>query len=52
MKGWGIWKDGHIGIYVGNGKYYTMDSSERNTTYRILSENSFTLIIKLCDVNY
>ena len=52
MRGWGVWKDGHIGIYDGNGKYYAMNSSERNATNRSLSENSFTHIIKLCDVDY
>ena len=46
MRGWGVLKDGLIGIYDGNGKYYAMDSSERN------AENSFTHIIKLCDVDY
>ena len=52
MRGWGVWKNGHIGIYDGNGGYYAMDSSERNATHRSLSENSFTHIIKLCDVDY
>ena len=52
MIGWGVWKKGHIGIYDGNDGYYAMDGSLRNAVHNPLSMNSFTHIIKLCDVDY
>ena len=52
MKGWGVWKKGHIGVYDGNDGYYAMDGSENNAVHRHLSKNNFTHIIKLCDINY
>ena len=52
MKGWGVWKEGHIGVYVGNDGYYAMDGSKRNMVHYNLSQNSFTHIIKLCDIDY
>ena len=52
MRGWGVWRKGHIGIYDGNDGYYAMDGSKRNAYHGNLSENSFTHIIKLCDINY
>ena len=52
MRGWGVWKNGHIGIYDGNDGYYAMDGSKRNAVHLNLSQNSFTHIIKLCDVDY
>ena len=52
MKGWGVWKSGHIGVYDGNDGYYAMDGSNRNMVHYDLNQNSFTHIIKLCDINY
>lgn len=52
MKGWGVWKNGHIGIYDGNDGYYAMENSEKNACHRNLKKNSFTHIIKLCDIDY
>ena len=52
MKGWGVWKTGHIGVYDGNDGYYAMDNSDRNMVHNNLDMNSFTHIIKLCDINY
>ena len=52
MKGWGVWKKGHIGVYDGNDGYYAMDSSARNMVHNNLNQNSFTHIIKLCDIKY
>ena len=52
MKGWGVWKKNHIGIYDGNNGYYAMDNSDRNMVHNNLNQNSFTHIIKLCDINY
>ena len=52
MKGWAVWKKGHIGIYDGNNGYYAMDNSDDNVVHKNLSENSFTHIIKLSDITY
>ena len=52
MIGWGVWKKGHIGIYDGNDGYYALDNSKSNMVHKNLSQNNFTNIIKLCDINY
>ena len=52
MKGWAVYKPGHIGVYDGNNGYYAMDSSERNMVHYNLSQNNFTEIIKLSDIKY
>ena len=52
MRGWGVWSKGHIGIYDGNDGYYAMDGSKANAVHNNLSQNSFTHIIKLCDIDY
>ena len=52
MKGWGVWKNGHIGVYDGNDGYYAMDGSNRNMVHNNLNKNSFTHIIKLRDIDY
>ena len=52
MRGWGVWKEGHIGIYDGNDGYYAMDGSKANAVHKNLKENNFTHIIKLCDIDY
>ena len=52
MTGWAVWKRNHIGVYDGNDGYYAMDNSDRNMVHNNLSQNSFTHIIKLCDIQY
>ena len=54
MKGWGVWRKGHIGVYDGNDKYYAMDGSEHNAVHKSLQNapKPFTHIIKLCDIDY
>ena len=52
MRGWAVWKKGHIGVYDGNDGYYAMENSNDNMVHRNLSSNKFTHIIKLCDINY
>ena len=52
MKGWAVYKQGHIGVYDGNDGYYAMDDSERNMVHNNLSQNKFTEIIKLSDIKY
>ena len=52
MKGWGVWHKGHIGVYDGNGGYYAMNNSKDNVVHKEIKPNTFTHIIKLCDINY
>ena len=52
MRGWGVWRKGHIGIYDGENGYYAMDGSKNNAAHSPLSANNFTHIIKLCDIDY
>ena len=52
MRGWGVWRKGHIGIYDGENGYYAMDGSKKNAAHSPLSANNFTHIIKLCDIDY
>ena len=52
MKGWGVWKKGHIGIYDGEDGYYAMENSKDNAVHRSLSKNNFSHIIKLKDIDY
>ena len=52
MKGWAVYKNGHIGVYDGDNGYYAMDGSERNMVHLDLSQNKFTEIIKLSDIKY
>lgn len=51
--GWGIWHTGHIGVVSDmEGYYYAMDGSSRNMVHYPLSKNSWTRVIKLCDIDY
>ena len=52
MRGWAVWTKGHIGVYDGNDGYYAMNNSKANMVHNPLNPNSFTHIIKLCDINY
>ena len=52
MRGWAVYRPGHIGIYDGNDGYYAMDGSNRNMVHNNLSKNTFEEIIKLSDINY
>ena len=52
MKGWAVWKKGHIGVYDGNDGFYAMNNSRENMVHKPLNTNTFTHIIKLCDIHY
>ena len=52
MRGWGVWRKGHIGVYDRNDDYFAMDGSNRNVYHGNFREHNFTHIIKLCDVDY
>ena len=52
MRGWAVWKKGHIGVYDGNDGFYAMNNSRENMVHKPLNTNTFTHIIKLCDIYY
>lgn len=52
MRGWAVYKPGHIGVFDGGNGYYAMDGSKRNMVHYDLSQNNFQQIIKLSDIQY
>ena len=50
--GWAVWMKGHIGIYLGNDIYIAADGSEYGVRIANLSQNRFTHLLKLCDIDY
>ena len=50
--GWACWMNGHIGIYLGNDRYIAADGSAYGVRIAKLSQNRFTHLLKLCDIDY
>lgn len=50
--GWAVWMNGHIGIYLGNDQYIAADGSAYGVRIANLSQNRFTHLLKLCDIDY
>lgn len=50
--GWACYMSGHIGIYLGNNTYIAADGSAYGVRIANLSQNRFTHLIKLCDIDY
>lgn len=50
--GWAVWMKGHIGIYLGNDTYIAADGSAYGVRIANLSQNRFTHLLKLCDIDY
>lgn len=50
--GWAVWMNGHIGIYLGNDTYIAADGSSYGVRIANLSQNRFTHLLKLCDIDY
>lgn len=50
--GWAVWMKGHIGIYLGDDKYIAADGSAYGVRIANLSQNRFTHLLKLCDIDY
>lgn len=50
--GWAVWVQGHIGIYLGNDTYIAADGSAYGVRIAKLSQNRFTHLLKLCDIDY
>lgn len=50
--GWAVWMNGHIGVYLGDDKYIAADGSAHGVRIANLSQNKFTHLLKLCDIDY
>lgn len=50
--GWAVWMKGHIGIYLGDDTYIAADGSAYGVRIAKLSQNKFTHLLKLCDIDY
>lgn len=50
--GWAVWMNGHIGVYLGNDTYIAADGSAYGVRIAKLSQNRFTNLLKLCDIDY
>lgn len=50
--GWAVWMNGHIGVYLGNDTYIAADGSAYGVRIAKLSQNKFTHLLKLCDIDY
>lgn len=47
-----VWKQGHIGVYIGNGEYIAEDGSAYGCRKNKLSNASFTHWFKITDIQY
>lgn len=50
--GWAVWMNGHIGVYLGNDTYIAADGSAYGVRIAKLTQNRFTQLLKLCDIDY
>lgn len=50
--GWAAWMNGHIGVYLGDDTYIAADGSAYGVRIANLSQNKFTHLLKLCDIDY
>ena len=50
--GWAVWLKGHIGVYIGNGKYIAADGSAYGVREASMSNQRWVYAIKLCDIDY
>ena len=50
--GWGLWCEGHIGVYIGNGKCIEARGIDYGTVQTNVKDRPFTHVIKLCDIDY
>lgn len=50
--GWAVWMNGHIGVYLGDDTYIAADGSAYGVRIAKLSQNKFTHLLKLCDIDY
>lgn len=50
--GWGLWTQGHIGVYVGNGYAIEARGIDYGTVKTVVKNRGFVYAIKLCDIDY
>lgn len=47
-----VWRQGHIGIYIGNGEYIAADGSAYGVRINKLSKTNFTHWFEIADIEY
>ena len=47
-----VWQQGHIGIYIGDGKYIAADGSAYGVRINEIKNSKFTHWFKICDIEY
>lgn len=52
MIGWGLWRSGHIGVYIGNGKLVEAKGINYGTVISNVDDCKFTHVLKLRDIDY
>lgn len=52
MRGWALWKPGHIGVYIGNGKCVEAKGINYGTVESKVSSTPWQKVIKLKDIDY
>lgn len=52
IPGLAVWKDGHIGVYIGNGEVIEATGTSKGVVKTKLSERSFTHWLKIEYINY
>lgn len=52
MAGWALWKPGHIGIYIGNGKCIEAKGIQYGTVKTDVSKTNWELALMLKDIDY
>lgn len=50
--GWGLWRSGHIGVYIGNGQVVEARGIDYGTVISKVADRNFTHVIKLRDIDY
>lgn len=50
--GWAVWLKGHIGVYVGDGKYIAADGSGYGVREADMRNQKWVYALKLCDIDY
>ncbi len=52
MVGWGLWKPGHIGVYIGDGWCIEAKNINYGTIQSRVTATSWEKVLKLCDIDY
>lgn len=52
MIGWALWKPGHIGVYVGDGRCVEAKGISYGTIESRVKDTAWQKVLKLCDIDY